>query len=142
LTTSYVLKSWIDGASRGNPGEAAIGGYVLSKSGEKLFEFGHRIGIATNNMAEYRALEYMLRWVEQYAKSIEGISGLLVYSDSELMVRQMTGRYKVKNLNLKPLFEIVTSLILRMPFPVEFVHILRSENREADRLANRGFALK
>jgi ribonuclease HI len=139
LITHNVLKAWIDGASRGNPGEAAIGGYVLSDTGEKLFEFGHRIGVATNNIAEYRALEYMLRWVEKSTQGGDSISGLVVHSDSELLVRQMTGKYKIKSKNLKPLYEMVRKLIDELPFPVKFVHILRLDNREADRLANRGF---
>ena len=92
------MKAWIDGASRGNPGEAAIGGYVLSESGEKLLEFGHRIGIATNNIAEYRALEYMLRWVEQYIEGRDAVSGLVVHSDSELMVPPCGRPWYVRNM--------------------------------------------
>ena len=141
MTNSTYLKAWIDGACRGNPGEAAIGGYVLSASDEKLFEFGHRIGIATNNIAEYRALEYVLRWVGQLPQTGVTVSGLVVHSDSELMVRQMAGQYKVKSKNLKPLFEMVRKLIDGLPFPIRFVHIPRAANREADRLANRGFAI-
>jgi len=112
----------------------------MSSDGEKLFEFGHAIGSATNNIAEYRALEHALRWVNHYSEIGSSASGLIIHSDSELLVRQMTGKYKVKSQNLKPLVEMVRKLMDGLPFSVRFVHIPRSENREADRLANLGFA--
>lgn len=140
MTSPTYLKAWIDGACRGNPGEAAVGGYVLSPGGEKLFEFSHQIGVATNNIAEYRALEYVLRWLAHYSEAGSSVSRVLIHSDSELLVRQMTGKYKVKSKNLKPLFERVRKLMDGLPFPARFVHIPRSENRKADRLANSGFA--
>ncbi|KPL07665.1 hypothetical protein AMJ86_03535 [bacterium SM23_57] len=139
MTTSKILKAWIDGACRGNPGEAAIGGYIATDDGERLFEFSHRIGIATNNIAEYRALEYVVRWVGTLVEGGGIVSGLVIHSDSELLVKQMEGRYKVKSPHLKPVVGMVRTLIEHMAIPVKFVHVQRTDNHEADRLANLGF---
>ncbi len=134
-------EAWIDGASRGNPGEAAIGGYLKSPSGELVFDFSRRIGIATNNVAEYRALEYLLTAIGNLSAAKGSVEGLVVHSDSQLLVRQMEGRYKVKNKGLIPLYMSVKGLISQLDFRVTFVHIDRSENHEADRLANQAFKL-
>ncbi len=139
MTTKGYYKAWIDGASRGNPGEAAIGGYLKSPSGELVFDFSRRIGTATNNVAEYRALEYMLIAISNLSAAKGAVDGLLIYSDSQLLVRQMGGRYKVKNKGLIPLYTSVKTLINQLDFPVIFRHIDRAENREADRLANQAF---
>jgi ribonuclease HI len=140
LTHEKHHKAWIDGASRGNPGEAAIGGYIKSPSGKLLFDFSQPIGVTTNNVAEYRALEYLLTAVQNLSHQ-EPVAGLMVHSDSQLLVRQMEGSYRVRNQALKPLYEKVKGLIAHLPFPVRFVHIQRSENHNADRLANQAFAL-
>ena len=113
---------------------------MLSPDGETLFEFGHGIGIATNNIAEYRALEYVLRWAAHLREVGISVSELMIHSDSQLLVRQMGGSYKVKSKNLKPLYDIVGKLITGLPFRVRFMHVKRTENREADRLANLGFS--
>jgi ribonuclease HI len=132
-------KAWIDGASRGNPGEAAIGGYLQSPSGEMVFDFSRRIGVATNNVAEYSALEYLLTAIGNLSAAKGDVDGLVVHSDSQLLVRQMEGKYKVKNKDLISLFAKLRKLIDQLEFPVTFVHIERAENREADRLANQAF---
>lgn len=117
-----------DGASRGNPGPAAYG-YVLSVDGEE-----HRdadgIGRATNNEAEYRALLAGLR-----AAVDRDVSTLRVYGDSELVVKQLRGEYRVNAENLRPLYEEVTSLLSRVDdWSVE--HVDREQNATADDLAN------
>ena len=139
MTTSKILKAWIDGACRGNPGEAAIGGYVCDSDGEKLMEFSHPIGVATNNIAEYRALEYVLRWVGLFPHDGGAIQELVIHSDSELLVKQMGGLYRVKSKHLLPIYQTVQRISKGLPFPVRFVHVQRTENHEADRLANLGF---
>ena len=139
MTTEGYYKAWIDGASRGNPGEAAIGGYLKSPTGELVFDFSWKIGIATNNVAEYRALEYLLIAIGNLSEAKGKVEGLAVHSDSQLLVRQMEGTYKVKNKGLIPLFTSVKTIISQLDFRVIFVHIDRSENREADRLANQAF---
>src|SRR5579863_10211971 len=119
----------IDGASRGNPGPAAYA-VVLKVDGEKLSEVSGPLGRATNNVAEYRALLAAL----EYALA-HGHSRLKVFSDSELLVRQIQGRYKVKSLDLKPLHDLARKMAARLEaFSIE--HVPRERNREADRLAN------
>jgi ribonuclease HI len=119
----------IDGAARGNPGPAAFA-YVLSRDGEPLIEEAGRLGTATNNYAEYTAL---IRALERAAEL--GGQRLLVRSDSELLVKQMNGEYRVKNEQLKVLHDQAQRL--RRSFAsVTLEHVPRVENSEADRLCN------
>ena len=120
-----------DGASRGNPGHAGIGA-VLEESGTgETLEFGAYIGETTNNVAEYRALLLGLEEAERLAPA-----SLTVLSDSELMVRQLTGAYKVKSPKLRPLY-LEACRRLRHFNGVRILHVGREENARADRLANR-----
>lgn len=120
----------IDGASRGNPGPAAYAVIFRAPDGAKLCEFAKMIGRETNNIAEYYALAAAL----DYAAS-HGIRALRVRSDSELLVRQMQGRYKVKNAALKPLHERAQKLARTLEYFV-IEHVMREQNRDADALAN------
>jgi ribonuclease HI len=120
----------VDGASRGNPGPASYAVIVRGPDGTTRFEAGKYIGRTTNNVAEYYALISAL----DYAVA-QGIDRLLVRSDSELLVRQMEGRYKVKSPDLRPLHEHARKLARGLAyFAVE--HVPRERNREADELAN------
>ncbi len=119
----------VDGGARGNPGPAAIG-VVLRGGGEVLEEVGETIGEATNNVAEYRAL---LRGIELAAE--HGASELDLVGDSELVVRQVEGRYKVKNAGMKELHEEVKRA-LREFDSWSIRHVRRAENADADRLVN------
>lgn len=120
----------IDGASRGNPGPAAYAVIFRAPDGSKLCEFAKTIGRETNNIAEYYGLVAAL----DYAAS-QGIRALRVRSDSELLVRQMQGRYKVKNAALKPLHERAQKLARALDyFAIE--HVMREQNRDADALGN------
>ncbi|MDI6711773.1 MAG: ribonuclease HI family protein [Anaerosomatales bacterium] len=119
-----------DGAARGNPGPAAIGVVVTDSDGAELKAFGEAIGVATNNVAEYRALIAGL----QAARDL-GIDSLRVRLDSELLVRQMTGAYRVKSAHLKPLHELARTLASTFA-DVRFEHVPRSENARADALCN------
>ena len=125
----------VDGGARGNPGPAA-GAYVLSADdGTVLGEAGIFLGKATNNVAEYRGLIEGLRAAGQI-----GAAEVEVLSDSELMVRQMTGRYRVRNDNLLKLYE--EARILAAGFSrVAFRHVRREQNTEADRLVNQALNL-
>jgi ribonuclease HI len=119
----------IDGAARGNPGPAAFG-FVIRHDGEILLEEGGVLEDTTNNVAEYTAL------LKALAKARElKASSVLVRSDSELLVKQMNGQYKVKNPNLKELHQEATQLREHFRL-VRFSHVPREENREADRLCN------
>jgi ribonuclease HI len=121
---------YTDGASRGNPGPASIGIYVTTPTGEVVFEHKEKLGLQTNNFAEYTAV---LRSLE-LAKSFRAES-ILIRSDSELMVKQMKGEYKVKSPVIQPLFATCQNLLKLLP-KVRFEHVRREYNREADRLAN------
>ncbi len=128
-----TLYAFTDGASRGNPGESGIGIIVKDGSNKVLFSLNAHIGTTTNNVAEYRALLALLQ-------KIAGVSctHLVVHSDSELMVRQVNGQYKVKDRELKKYYQQVIAAISSLPFTVELKHIPREENRDADTLANIG----
>lgn len=120
----------IDGGARGNPGPAAYAVVVAAADGTRLAAFSKFLGETTNNVAEYEglvaALEYALR---QHHRRVK------VVSDSELLVRQMQGQYKVKSADLKPLSQRAREMIERLEaFSIE--HVNRERNREADRLVN------
>jgi probable phosphoglycerate mutase len=120
----------IDGASRGNPGPASYAVVLRDPQGKIALELAKNIGRETNNVAEYFALLAAL----DYATS-HNISALRIRSDSELLVRQMQGRYKVKSADLKPLHERAAKLARQLQyFAIE--HVRRELNREADALAN------
>lgn len=120
----------IDGGARGNPGPAAIGAVVQSPDGEMLEEQGERIGVATNNVAEYRAL---LLGIQRAAEL--GASELELVGDSELVVRQVKGEYKVKDSTLRELHSEVQRA-LRGFDRWSIRHVRREQNAEADRLVN------
>jgi ribonuclease HI len=120
----------VDGGARGNPGPAAIGVVVRNGDGSVLEEVGETIGEATNNVAEYRAL---LRGIELAAG--RGAGEVELVGDSELVVRQVEGRYKVKNAGMKKLHEEVKRA-LRGFESWSIRHVRRGENADADRLVN------
>jgi ribonuclease HI len=120
----------VDGGARGNPGPAAIGAIVRDGAGEVLAERGERIGRATNNVAEYRAL---LLGIELAAEL--GAGELELVGDSELIVRQVEGRYKVKDATMKELHGQVKAALA--PFESWSIrHVRRESNADADRLVN------
>ncbi len=122
----------IDGASRGNPGPAGIGVAFLGPDGTVIERLHRGIGEATNNVAEYSALLAALEQAETM-----GVKELEVYSDSELLVRQLQGRYQVKHPSLRPLYAAAKTRIATLRrFAIH--HVPRELNAEADRLANRG----
>jgi len=125
-----MIVAYIDGGARGNPGPAGYGVRIESASGEFVEEFGGAIGIATNNVAEYRGLLAALAWAVQH-----GHRDLLVRSDSQLLVRQMLGQYRVKHPGLQPLYQEARALAARVG-RVRFEHVGRERNPDADRLAN------
>ncbi len=127
-------ETWLvycDGASRGNPGPAAMGALVIDPAGRVRHEVSERLGVATNNVAEYRGLIAGLE-----AALALGARRVEVRMDSELIVRQAIGRYKVKNPGLIPLHNRLLALRSRFD-EVVFRHVPRTENRRADALANR-----
>jgi len=119
-----------DGGSRGNPGPAGYGAVVEDAQGRVVARLGEYVGIQTNNFAEYRGLLAVLRWAAE-----NGARRLRVVSDSELMVKQMKGLYKVKSPGLVPLWEEARRLARSLE-GFDITHTLRAGNAEADRLAN------
>jgi ribonuclease HI len=127
---SREIVAHVDGGSRGNPGPAAYGVVVEDTDGEALAALSKFIGHATNNVAEYQGLLAALEYALEYHHP-----RLRVLTDSELMARQLEGRYKVKSRDLKPLFERARGMILRLEhFSIR--HVPREQNAEADRLVN------
>jgi ribonuclease HI len=133
---SAALRLHVDGASRGNPGEAGFGVHVAAADGSEVAELYGYLGTATNNVAEYQALLHGLRFaLARGARQVD------VFSDSELLVRQIGGRYRVKNPGLQPLFREAQALLARFE-RARVTHVRREQNREADALANRAVDTK
>jgi len=123
-TTAYI-----DGAARGNPGAAAIA-VVLQRPNQPVVEIAEAIGTATNNVAEYCALLAALE------KAVEvGVKNLLIYSDSELLVKQMNGEYRVKNAELQELYQEAQRLKQSLT-TLQLQHVRREQNKRADELCN------
>lgn len=126
------IRIHIDGAARGNPGPAGVGVVIIGPDGEVVERLHRGIGEATNNVAEYRALLLAL----ERAQAL-GYTDIEVYSDSELLVRQLQGRYQVRHVALKELFADARERIGAFRrFSIQ--HVPRGQNAEADALANRG----
>lgn len=121
---------YADGASRGNPGPAAAGAFLIAENHEVLAEVSCYLGETTNNVAEYQAL---IVGVEQALQL--GVSQLKIKMDSQLVVRQILGEYRVKHPHLIPLFEKSRGLLAKLA-KYSIHYIPREENHEADRLAN------
>ena len=130
----YVLH--IDGACRGNPGPGSSAAVVLDETGAVIAERGVRLGQTTNNVAEYTALLRGLELVRELAAKAGGAPSVVVRTDSELMVMQLNGRYRVKHPRLKPLFAKAKALLDAIP-GTRVEHVPRERNRLADALANR-----
>lgn len=125
-----------DGGSRGNPGPAGIGAVVRAADETPLVTVGRYIGVATNNAAEYQALITGLKEAERL-----GARKVAVRGDSQLVIRQMLGEYRVRHPGIKPLYEQACALVRRFAH-VSFTHNLRHKNELADQLANRAMDRK
>jgi len=128
-----TIHAFTDGASRGNPGDSGIGVILKEPSGKEISTVCGYIGTTTNNVAEYTALVTCLRLVKTLP-----CKSLIVHSDSELMVRQMQGTYKVRDAELRKYFAQAQALLQEASYAFSIRHVVREENRDADRLANRG----
>jgi ribonuclease HI len=131
---SQLKESWlmVDGAARGNPGEAGCGAVIRDENGTLVKELSRYLGQTTNNVAEYEALIMGLEALLKLGKR-----RIRIQSDSQLLVRQLNGEYRVKDEKLKPLFQKAIAL-LRQFESYRIVHVPREENKLADRLANKG----
>ncbi len=124
------LRVFIDGASRGNPGQAGFGVHVARADGSAVAGLYGYLGTASNNVAEYEALLHALRWALR-----KGVARLQVFSDSELVVKQMNGQYKVKHPDMIPRHREAQALLRRFE-RASVAHVRREQNQDADRLAN------
>jgi len=129
-TTSDWVSAHCDGGARGNPGPAGYGAVLTDSSGKILAELSEFLGNRTNNFAEYSGLLGCLQWTLDH-----GHKNLRVVSDSELMVKQIQGKYKVNSPDLRPLWEEARRRIARLD-GFQITHALRHKNKDADRLAN------
>ncbi|MGH9413326.1 MAG: ribonuclease HI family protein [Terriglobales bacterium] len=128
MTADFVIH--VDGGSRGNPGPAGYGVVICDPEGAVLDRIYASVGHQTNNFAEYSGLLAALRYAIAH-----GAKQVRILADSQLLVRQMEGRYAVKSPNLRPLFAEARRLALQIP-SFSLTHVYREQNREADRLAN------
>lgn len=127
---------YTDGGSRGNPGEAAIAAVICNEKGEPLKKIGEHIGTATNNEAEYRAPIMALKKIKSlFGKENTKATQVEFRMDSELVVNQLEGRYKIENSNIQKLFLELWNLKTEFA-RVTFIAIPRERNKEADRLVN------
>jgi len=131
MITNSQVELYTDGGSRGNPGPAAVG-VVCYKNKEIVFEIAEYIGEATNNIAEYRAL---IAGLEELTRQ-ELTGDVTVFLDSELVVKQMNGQYRVKDAKLQPLYGILQDLCQNFK-AISFHHIPREKNKQADKLVNK-----
>jgi ribonuclease HI len=130
MNTNKVI-IYTDGAARGNPGPAGIGVVIKDENGPILEKISRRLGITTNNQAEYQAIIIGLE------KAISlGVKNVVVKSDSELVVNQINGHYKIKNTALRPLYQKVVQLIGQLE-SFSIFYIPREQNAAADALANK-----
>lgn len=133
MEKTNALQLYTDGGSRGNPGKAAIGVVIKSGNGDVVFSHGETIGETTNNVAEYKALIFALSKASEFLSSHDAV---FVYMDSNLIVNQMKGSYKIKKAHLMMLHEEAKMLEQKLALPVTYVYILREHNHIADQLLN------
>ena len=129
------VEIFIDGGARGNPGPAGVGVVILDGAGKKIRDLSKYIGEATNNIAEYSALLYGLE-----EALILRADEIKINLDSELVAKQLSGEYRVKDANIRPLFERALNMLKGFK-GFEINHIDRSKNKEADKLVNRAINL-
>jgi ribonuclease HI len=129
-TPAHYLVAYIDGGARGNPGPSGYGVVVQDEAGKKIASLSEYLGHQTNNFAEYQGLIAALEYAIQHDHK-----ALKVVSDSELLVRQIKGIYKVKNPTLQDLYARARQLIRQLDW-FSIGHVLRGKNQAADRLAN------
>jgi probable phosphoglycerate mutase len=129
-TSSKIMVAHVDGGSRGNPGPAGYGAYITDGEGHRVAELGEFLGVQTNNFAEYSGLIAALEYAVEH-----GYGTVKVVSDSELLVKQMKGQYKVRSEALLEIYAEAKGLIRKLD-RFEIRHVLRHLNKDADRLAN------
>jgi ribonuclease HI len=133
-----IVKIHTDGGSLNNPGRAAIG-YLIYKDNKLYHDYSDAIGVATNNIAEYTALVEALKKVNYFIKNgdLQNVEKINCFADSELMVKQLNGLYKIKNAEIKEKFMAIKILEGDITVPIFYFHVLRGKNKEADALVKK-----
>jgi len=130
------LNIFTDGGARGNPGPAATGVFVTDGEGKKIAGFGRRIGKATNNVAEYKAVISALDWIIDNRSNLADNVKIYFHMDSNLAYSQISGLFKIKNAELRNLFFIVKQKEAEIKIPIKYSHIRREKNTQADKYVN------
>lgn len=131
-----ILNVFTDGGARGNPGPSATGVYIADENNKKVAGFGTAIGVATNNVAEYKAVIHALDWIIENKKSLAENAKINFFMDSKLICSQILGLWKVKNVGLKDLLLDVRDREGQINLPMFYKHIPREQNAQADAFVN------
>ncbi len=131
-----MIYVFTDGGARGNPGPAAIGVHITDEKGSVLCGFGETIGNATNNVAEYKAVNAAFAWLIENKQALALHKEIRVFLDSLLLVSQINRVYKVKNENLRELLDSLRQKEQQILLPVRYAHIPREQNKKADYFVN------
>lgn len=131
-----ILNVFTDGGARGNPGPAAFGVYITDENNKKIAGFGQAIGVATNNVAEYRGVIGALDWIIENKKSLAPNTKINFFLDSKLVCSHIIGLWKVKNVGLKDLLLDVRDREGQIGLPMYYKHIPRENNCQADTFVN------
>jgi ribonuclease HI len=134
MTTTDKISIYSDGGSRGNPGPAAFA-FVVYKAGKIIYKNSKFLGKTTNNVAEYEGARHAVRWLKENEDKIKGFK-INIFLDSQLVVKQLTGEYKIKNQKLIPLAREIKGLEREIENKIIFHFIKREKNKVADGLLN------
>lgn len=132
-----LINVFTDGGSRGNPGLAATGVYIMDENGHRLDSFGNFIGVNTNNVAEYTAVIEAYDWLIARKSEFDPKTKINFYMDSKLVCMQMRGLFKIKNENLRQLVIMLRHKETELGLQVSYSHIPREKNKEADKMVNK-----
>lgn len=132
---SDFIKVYTDGGARGNPGPSAIGVCITDSNSKEVAGFGKKIGVATNNVAEYTAVIEALSWIIKNKKNLK-IAEIFFFLDSKLVCSQITGIFRVKDANLRNLLFLVREKEAQIKTPIFYKHIPREQNKKADMYVN------
>lgn len=130
-----MIKIFTDGGSRGNPGPSALGVHI-AKDDKPLVSFGKTLGITTNNIAEYSAAVAALSWILEHKDEVDAGEEIYFYADSQLLISQITGIYKIKSAPLRELLFTINRLQGEIGHKVHYRHIPREQNKLADKQVN------
>ena len=130
------LNLFTDGGARGNPGSAAIGVFIKDDKGAEIAGFGKKIGVSTNNIAEYKAVIEALFWILKNREKLSKTVKINFFLDSNLVFSQITGLFKIKNSQLRDLLFQVRQMELEINIPINYSYVPREKNKDADKYVN------